>query len=126
MFTLPQFNLSINIWHYATWFGQFPGTIPAPDVVTTCNLALGKRISPPGAFFMWALLPALTDIRDGLKSPATGNGDIVEVPAGSGRYYFVESVDDAGKGFANEHRVAAIMHSNLAFTFLPDWPVPYP
>lgn len=125
-FVVPQFPISCNIWHYATWFGNFPTTIPAPDVVSLCNLALGKRISPSSAFSMWLLLPALTDIRDGHKAPTSGNGDCVEVPAGSGRYYFVEDVDDAGKGFSNEHRVAAITHDAVSLPFLPEWPVPYP
>jgi hypothetical protein len=46
----------------------------------------------------------------------------VEVPAGSGRYYEVVQVDDAGKGFPNEHRIAGL----IATVDLGMWPVPYP
>jgi hypothetical protein len=58
-----------------------------------------------------------TDIRD--LNTATGY-DIVEVPAGTGRLYLVEQVDDVGKGFLNEHRCATL--SKGLFT----WPSPIP
>jgi hypothetical protein len=58
---------------------------------------------------MQLLLPALTDIRySSLLPSGAWVGDCVEAPAGSGRYYAVWAVDDAGKGFANEHRVAIL------------------
>ena len=58
---------------------------------------------------MFLLLPALTDVRyTGVGGTSDSFYDIVEVPAGSARWYWVLSVDDAGKGFANEHRVAEL------------------
>ena len=126
-FTLPTFNLTANIWHYATWFGNFPTVIPAPDATTLCNLAVGRRVSGSTNIDMWLLMPIGTDIRDKQKAPtASPQPDIVEVPAGSGRYYMVQTVDDAGKGFANEHRVATINGDVAAFPVLPEWPEPYP
>ncbi len=126
-FTLPNFNLTANVWHYATWFGQMPGTIPVPDFTTACNLALGKRQAGASAFSEWLLLPALTDVRDKRKNPTlTPQGDVVEVPAGSGRYYAVVEVDDIGKGFANEHRFAICQMDPTNFPQLPLWPEPYP
>jgi len=115
----PTFNLTCNIWRNGN-----PTTNP-PDVVSPCNLALGRRsavllaytstsLAQPGG--MWLLLPAGTDIRD-LKAAA--GADTVEVGAGSGRFYSVEWVDDAGGGFTNEHRFAEILG-------LGTWPTPFP
>lgn len=121
MFPLPTFNLTANIWRWA----NFPGP---PDVVTVCNLANGTRTNPSwaGVGFIVSdpfqcpinlLLPPLTDLRDAFQPG--GLADIVEVPAGSGRTYFACSVDDSGKGFANEHRIAILLKYGT-------WPVPYP
>jgi hypothetical protein len=126
-YVLPTFNLTINVWHYATYFGNFPTVIPTPDFTVAANLALGRRINQAFNQNMWLLLPPLTDIRDGIKNvPLTPHGDYVEVPAGSGRYYAVLEVDDIGKGFANEHRCAVIEFNKTSFPTLPDWPEPYP
>jgi len=120
-FTLPSFPLTINIYDN----GGGPGG--APRVVTVCNLAYGKRvmtqywswgqdIPPSSSVFGLILLPPLTDIRDGF---CPGGSDVVEVPAGSGRTYTVDMVDDLGKGFANEHRFAMLCKSGT-------WPEPIP
>jgi len=66
---------------------------------------------------MSLLLPPLADVRGPQDSVSA---DMVEVPAGSGRWYFVVGVDDIGKGFANEHRSAAI------FALASSWVAPYP
>lgn len=75
------------------------------------------------------LLPSGTDIRDfacGLSYPY----DIVEVPDGSGRWYAVGMVDDVGKGFPNEYRMAYL--TKLCDTVDPNnnigsnWPIPIP
>jgi hypothetical protein len=68
---------------------------------------------------MWLLLPALTDIR---ATYTNGSFDVVDCPAGSGRIYAVVFVDDSGKGFANEHRVACLSQYNAAGL----WPTPIP
>lgn len=119
MFTLPTFNLTANIWRFGN-----PTSNP-PDVVSPVNLCRGYRTSQTivrvatgnvGRGGMWLLLPAGTDIRD-TKDPA--GADTVECPAGSGRMYIVTWVDDAGAGFANEHRFAALAD-------LAPWPLPFP
>jgi hypothetical protein len=119
-FNLPQFNLHCNVWHA-------PAIPPvgAPDLDTLGNLAWGRRVnvtSTGGTSFlgtpllcMTLLLPKLTDVRG---DPA-GGADVVEVPAGSGRFYRIVFVDDIGKGFANEHR-AAVLQQHLPM------PVPMP
>lgn len=129
-FTLPDFNLMCNIHTVAGGANVFRLSVE-------CNLALGRRTGIPygageqdGGFTSLTpslLLPALTDIRD---SSCGGEMDIVEVPAGTGRWYLVTGVDDIGKGFANEHRVATLLKTwgfagNGSGLTLP-WPTPIP
>lgn len=79
-------------------------TIPVPD--------------PSGTPFLWMLvmLPSATDIR---PPNSAGGADKVEMPAGSGRFYQVQFVDDIGKGFPNEHRFAILAQMGV-------WPTPIP
>jgi hypothetical protein len=123
-FILPAFNLSVNIWRSSA--GQPP--VGAPDVVTIGNLAMGRRVQVGSIggttslgvpfYGMSLLVPALTDVR---ADPYFTSADTVEVPAGSGRWYYVVFVDDIGKGFANEHRAAQLVQY-----LRPTWPVPTP
>jgi len=121
-FVQPNFNLAVNIWRA----GSDPLTDP-PDVTAVGNLSPGRIVSdttPTDAFgvaifgHMWLRLPANTDIQD-LKNGIAG--DHVECPAGTGRYYDVQRVDDIGGGFPNEHRFALL--SNPGFS---TWPTPFP
>jgi hypothetical protein len=119
MYRVPAFPLTVNVWRAAT------GTGNPPDVVTVGNLAWGQRKttstgipldSYPDQLLSYLLIPPLTDIRD---SYSPGGADVVEVPAGSLRYYQVVQVDDVGKGFPNEFRFAVIFK-------LAPWPSPIP
>jgi hypothetical protein len=129
-FVLPNFNLTCNI--HSVVAGVHTFRLGSP-----CNLALGRRtglilgagVQDNGfdALTPSLLLPALTDIRD---SSCGGEMDIVEVPAGTGRWYLVAGVDDIGKGFANEHRVATLFKTwgfpgNGSGLTAP-WPTPIP
>jgi hypothetical protein len=71
-------------------------------------------------------LPAGTDIRDEGVDP--GVADCVEVPAGSGRFYLVDYVDDVAKDFPNEYRIAVLVKVGGAgfFPTFPLWPQPIP
>lgn len=119
MFVVPQFPIVCNLW-------TGPAAVGPPRVAgVPCNLAFGRRtpvqwwdwagLGLPG-IWMQLLVPARTDIR-GFQS-ATGS-DVAEVPAGSGRFYVCDFVDDIGRGFLNEHRFALLQQS------LP-WPTPDP
>lgn len=132
-FSIPAFNLDVNIYDFHT--------TPMPPVALrgTClgNLATGRvsrvveweartNASPRSlAMSSCLLVPKLTDIRD--AACAGGEGDLLEVPAGSGRIYWVTYVEDIGKGFDNEHRMVIMQK---VFTYGPfaiyRWPTPMP
>lgn len=111
-FVLPTFNLFADVYRVS----GVGGTYGAPNVHTPANLTPGRRVflslaintvtSP--ASMMELLLPPLTDIRAAWNGL---NSDIVECPAGSKRFYYVVHVDDIGKGFANEHRLALMVYN---------------
>lgn len=111
-YTVPAFNLLCNIGQPVT-----PRTNQVPAVWrllnVPCVLAYGRRVAvaPLGVLNSQAfsgggstlLLPKLTDVRGQQDNTSW---DMVECPPGTNRFYSVCHVDDVGKGFANEHRVA--------------------
>lgn len=132
-FSLPDFNLQCAIHTGGT---PFPFGIQR--LLSDCNLAYGRRVTGAQTFvgesnletvLPTLLLPPLTDIRDLRCGPVV---DRVEVPVSSGRWYNVFSVEDAGKGFANEHRCALLYP--ISQSLIPSspeyaglfWPVPIP
>jgi hypothetical protein len=77
---------------------------------------------------MFILLPKGTNVQD-FDSANLNLCDIIECPAGSRRWYFIEWVDDVAKGFPTEYRAANGVHpvqhlGAMAAAWL--WPVPYP
>lgn len=129
-FNPPSFPLMCNLYRGPYTGRVLAGTLP-------CNLAQGSRVyiisnaSIPQVeeynLFPQLLMPALSDVRD-LSNAITP--DVVEVPAGSGRWYGVCTVDDVGKGFPNEYRIAIIgkIFEALDPAAYPGlfWPVPMP
>lgn len=120
-FVLPTFNLSCNIYT-RPWNGTDP-----PRLVVDCQLRGQGNNFKAWAYSVtgfvgasWALFPPGTDLRDGFTTSGS-NSDLVELPAGSGRFYGVGYVDDLGRGFPNEHRFA-ILTKSIAYP----WPVPIP
>lgn len=118
-FVVPQMPLVVNIWRNGN------PTANPPDVITVGNLTPGKRVtSPPSGtkaipgpqLLMMVLLPPRTDVRG---NEAVGGPDTVEIPGGTSRFYEVQTVDDIGRGFANEHRFATLLASGT-------WPSPVP
>ncbi len=131
--SLPTFNLSCNVY-------TGPWLTKVFRFASDCNLAWGRRVNTPsieGSFIpggnvtvlMNLLLPAGTDVRCCMQAnpPVL---DIVEVPAGSGRWYGVAAVDDSGKGFSNEHRIAVLTPIFPALDSIQfagsQWPTPMP
>jgi hypothetical protein len=131
-FSLPDFNLICDVYT-GPWLTRVLRVSPV------CNLAMGRRT----AFLTFTidivdatqglspnlLLPAGTDVRD-VSCSGSGNADVIECPAGSGRWYQVVNVDDIGKGFGNEHRCASLVKiyegvDSVRFAGL-FWPTPIP
>lgn len=129
-FSVPTFPLLCNLYRGPWTARVFADQLP-------CNLAMGRRVNTTwfdevpqseatGVFFQ-LLVPALSDVRD-LSNAITP--DVVECPEGSGRWYGVSYVDDVGKGFPNEYRIAFIskIFEALDPALYPGlfWPVPIP
>lgn len=129
-FTLPTFVIPVQICD-GPWLTRTTRTLGILG-----NLAIGRRVQQSSNIDPFEnlsfvqptlLLPAGTDIRD---QCCNGTEDVVEVPAGSGRWYQVIGVDDSGKGFPNEHRIAVLQKiyetvDPVAFPGL-FWPTPIP
>jgi hypothetical protein len=129
-FSVPVFPLVCDVYR-GPWVSR------ALAFSTPANLAFGRRVGfaetelipqlQPLVNIYQLLLPAVTDVRD-FSNAITP--DVVEVPAGSGRWYGVGSVDDVGKGFSNEYRLVIItkIYEQLDPAAYPGlfWPVPIP
>lgn len=121
-YTIPEMPLLCRLW---SWDAADPDDWREEDV--PCNLAWGRRVltgdlQPASASLDLGpcaklLVPAGTDIRG--YANTIGEGDLVEVPQDSGRFYFAVLVDDVGKGFPNEHRFALLSVAG-------NWTPPYP
>lgn len=116
-FTLPTFNLTCNVFT--------PGVFGAPRLSSVCNLAQGKRglMIFGNNYNVQLLCPKLTDVRSELCVGQV-QGDWIECPAASGRWYNVTYVDDVGKGFANEYRLVWMV--GIVGPFGAKWPAPIP
>lgn len=117
-YTVPQMPSFCNVW-------TFPGVlIGAPRITNLrCQLraagrsSTGQDTGSPGWTFLWALVVAAgTDIRD---SHNASGADTIEVPAGSGRIYELQYVDDVALGFLNSYRIAFLKKKG-------QWPTPNP
>lgn len=99
---------------------------PAPTLSSACVLfsrhvpfTVAGGLVGHANVLVWVGFPKLTDVR-GQAGGITP--DSIEVPSGSGRYYTVEWVDDVGKGYLNEYRVALAVQNPSA----GGWPYPTP
>lgn len=127
-YVLPAMPLACSIWR-VIGLGKNYAT---PDVSTICNLTPGRRVTKTDIAGLsstvdytpsYILLPPLTDIRAAWNSQTE---DLVEVPAGSHRFYMVMSVEDLGKGFANEHRQAVIFYQQQGSLLFASGVIPAP
>lgn len=123
---VPQFPLTANVWRYLV-----DVTTHAPILTPPCQLYVNREgancwnYQTGGHECLVTLMytPALTDLR--AYSPRAVP-DTVEVPAGSGRYYRIEHVEDFAKGFPNEFRVARIAQYIPPTAGGAAWPFPTP
>lgn len=139
-YRLPSFNLLCNVWRNgndvanppdagnqacALVNGRSGGMWVSGLYGTTAGQVEGSMSRMQQTISL--LLPKLFDIRAAFQT-ANDWGDCVEVPAGSGRYYFVIWMDDVGKGHANEHREAVLLQLNAIYAgfAVNSWNVPGP
>lgn len=123
-YRLPTFNLEVGIWHDP----HLPGVDPEDDIVIGQLRWMGRGPAETvntldnasWQFGATLLVPAGTDLRDHYVLGAP-RPDVVEVPIGTGRFYFVAYVDDVARGFPNEYRFACLFkRADLL------WPIPIP
>lgn len=127
-YNIPTFNLTCAIYTYVAP----PGPLLIPRLTPACNLQYARKVNagiqeysygdPDIAGIMYLLLPLLTDVRPCCVYNVLAQQDLVICPAGSGRIYSVLSVDDVGKGFPNEYRVAQMAQTSDWGA----WPAPIP
>ena len=126
-YNLPNFNMNCAIYPCNVANTPAVPLNPPRIAMQSCQLCHGKRVNVrvwsnamnprvTGAA-MSLLLPKGADIRG---PQDTVSIDMVEVPVGSARWYWVNFVDDVAKGFANEYREAIIV------ALSGSWVAPYP
>jgi hypothetical protein len=120
---IPLFPMTANVWRNAS---AIPGP---PDLVVQCQLHVptaGRAAygSTPtliaGTLFRSIYVPKGTDLRPIWPSSLP---DVIECPAGTGRFYHVWDLDDVAKGFPNEFRCASVI---VYFGIAGSWPTPIP
>lgn len=137
VYTLPIFNLNVNIWHRIIAASQaYPwgGPVGAPDVATIgqvyydpknyMNSSYCYYNSGAGTLTLHGTynadfllrLPIGTSINSYDQSITVSNlADCVELAIFPGVYWVVGQVAIAHMGFANEYKVAALCHYYGAF-----------
>jgi len=132
-YTVPNFNLIADHWRFIAPLDfdtkVYVGTLPCQlrSFGRNPHPIVGNLSTAPGfPYGVELLCEAGTDIRD--SHCPDGVPDLVEVPVGTGRWYYVFVVDDVGKGFSNEYRYAVLgkVLSSYGVANAPDWPVPIP
>jgi hypothetical protein len=128
-FVLPTFNLHVKQFRGCNPTTAFPGGGVAHGAFQG-NLASWARL---GVFLTAGpilLCPPLQDIVSLRVIGGINTYDMLEIPSGSGRWYYCNNVDDVGKGFANEHRVVGLSQTIGDQWAITDpswyWPIPYP
>lgn len=120
-FQPPRFNLTATIYDFygPPFLPRHAARLQAPCQIRAIRTALALNhdvASGPGTLL---LFPRLTDIRPFFGFAVAGiSGDVVEVPAGSARFYVCNYIEDVAKGFLNEHRAAIVIQA--------PFPGPYP
>lgn len=126
-FTLPTFNLQFQAVANYTFAGVGNPAAGFILIATPCNLAFSPRkheVSSAGIASMYLLFPTGIPLK-GPDSYALQNGDAVEVPMGSGRWYTTMSVDRVAAGFPNAHQAATLVHPKSKYpTTTALWPAP--
>jgi hypothetical protein len=116
-FRPPVFNLTCRVWRW--YAGPYTST-HAGGVDSLCQLRYYRTGAAASEAYAQAgligiALPARTDIRPNNDWGVGINGDIVECPKGSGRFYEAQFVDDVARGFSNEYRLVFCTHAQAPY-----------
>lgn len=148
-FIVPTFNLLCNVWSNDDWRANWPSW---PAIATyfdvPCQLRGHLKQTTPWTELVIAgsllelCLPALTDVRDVFyfTQEYPSWTWVIEVPSGSGCFYFVVGISDQAKGFPNEYRSVILAPTRSyespffgtlpldfpRWPYAPVWPTPYP
>lgn len=139
-FVKPTLNILFNYWERDDW--GFSGETPTAP--TYANLAGQLRPNAKnftvissileGSSTQELCLPAspLMNMPSWQDGDFPSYPDIVEVPSGSKRWYFIIDLEYVGKGFMNENRVALIVKTSTwdywnqygspNWPYTPPWP----
>ena len=117
VFKIPTMNRICNV-------SRGDGASQTRTHVQLQSLAGRVLVGNEGSIGMYLRVPAHADLQWAISAQGS---EIVEVPAGSGRFYIVAFVKDIAKGFPNEHGFAVLQ---VRPTPMPSgatpWPTPYP
>jgi hypothetical protein len=148
-FIIPTFPTPCGYWDKDNWNAQWldgAGRIGDPDYIFDGQLRYMKHPMPyttrtEGGFVQELLVP----FDHGASPPVLEDADWqywcdrVEVPVGSGRFYFVVAVLDVAMSFSNQYRVVWIVPTYVTegtyfsfgsshghYPYAPSWPRPIP
>lgn len=123
-YRLPTFNVPIQAkGNFNFALGVLP-VAPFIKVGVMSNLMHGRRVhldSIAAGQSMYLAVPNGTGLK-GRGTYAVKNGDAVEVPMGSGRWYSIISVDFVALGFTNQYELCEIVQPYPTYAGAPLWP----
>lgn len=122
---LPRFPSLANIWRAGNAVTNPPDLTTPAELHLTTQTGIVTTVTTSRRELLQRMiyLPKRTDVR---PDWAAGQGDNIELPAGSGRYYLAVDVDDIARDFPNEFRVAAVIPTNAGVGPVTLWTMPMP
>lgn len=135
-FVPPTFNLSVNHWYFSNWnpaWNKGAGGVPGPDQIFNAQLRAPKQIGllAPNVQFP-CVMELLLEYDIGINAPSPSTSeywywmDKVEVPAGSGMFYFVASQYWVALGFGNQYKTLVVLPTwcldGTEFSTFANWP----
>lgn len=124
---LPTLNLVCRYWRYYDYTHQpMPPTEPPFLGLVPCQLrqSMYNLLAFPNEVGLTMVSAVLFPKHADVRGPTLAfQGDMIEVPQGTGRFYTCIAVEDRAKGFTNEYRVAL---SRQLVDVIGGWPFPTP
>lgn len=129
----PTLNVAFNYWGRNVWYESWPDYVGPPDFTVNGQLRAPsfRSVVEGGINIAWAMeLLVPLDFAAALPDYQTGEWwywmPRVEVPAGSGCYYFLNAIWPVALGFGNSYKVLYISPTwsveGEAYSSAPNWP----